>query len=240
MRIGTWNLERPKLGARERNSARLKQIQAIEADLWVLTETSSAIALPGYSSHSTPPEIGYHSPGENYTTILSRWKIVRTIDTWNPIFSTCVEVDSPAGPLFVYGTIITYANDRGPNKTSRRWVEHRKSIEAQGKDWVRLRRDHPDRSLLVAGDFNQSRDGSGWYMDETSDELLTVTLDAAKLRCVTAVDFRSVFRIDRANIDHICVGGPLEQRCRALGTWPGQSDGPRLSDHNGVYLDFDA
>jgi exonuclease III len=240
MRIATWNLERPKLGGHEKNSARLKQIKTINADLWVLTETSSAIALAGYTSNATPPESGYHALGENYTTILSRWNVRRTLPTWNPLFSVCVEVESPVGLLLVYGTIITYANDRGPNRTSRRWVEHRKAIEAQANDWLQLRRDHPSRAIVVAGDFNQSRDGSGWYADEASVQLLTNALEAATLHCVTSIDFRSVFRIDRGNIDHFCVGGPLKERCRALGTWLGQSNGVRMSDHNGVYVDFDA
>ena len=242
MRIATWNLERPKLGGSAKNGARLNQIRSIDADLWILTETSSAIDLSGYTSHPTspPPQRENRSPGENYATILSRWPVLRTLNTWNSVLSVCVEVHAPIGLLLAYGTIITYANDRGDDGASKRWIEHRKSIDSHRRDWLRLRREYPNHGFVVAGDFNQSRDGSGWYEDRKSVESLTKAFEATDLRCLTQEDFRIKFKLNRANIDHICIAGPLANcRCE-VGAWPGTANRVRMSDHNGAYVHIDA
>ena len=237
MRIATWNLERPRPRGVAKNSAIRAQIDRIDADLWVLTETSQAVTPPGYSVASSPPVPDYHGPGENYTTVLSRWPIKQRLPTWQPALSVCVEVVSPFGSCLVYGTIITYANYRGPEGRSKRWEEHRKAIAAHREDWRRLRAAFPTHAIVVAGDFNQSRDGSGWYEDATSVEALTETLDHCELACVTQQNFREVYGLDRATIDHICLGGPFRHKPLQGDAWSGTTiDMLRMSDHNGVVV----
>lgn len=162
MRIATWNLERPKQNGHSKNLRRIEKIREIDADLWVLTETHSAIALDGYACLATPSQLGYHAKGESFATIWSRWPIRQAVPTIDPYFAVCAEVDSPAGPMLVFGTIITYASDPGRNGNSRRWEEHRKSVVSHASDWRRLREQFQTHLVCVAGDFNQSRDGSGW------------------------------------------------------------------------------
>ena len=241
LRIATWNMERPKLNVHAKNSRRLEKIREIDADLWILTETSSAIALDGYASLASESQPGYHSTGESFATIWSRWPIRRRIPTFDSFFAVCAEIDSPLGPMAVFGTIITNANDRGPNGSARRWEEHRKSIESHGADWYRLRKEFPDHLFCVAGDFNQSRDGSGWYEDAESLKMLTSALECSSLLCVTEDDMRAKgFLQTRASIDHICLSQTLATQVVSVGAWEGTAvDGYRMSDHNGIVVDIE-
>ncbi len=241
MRIATWNLERPRSGSAAKNKAILDQLIAIDADVWVLTETSDAIKLSGYFAASSPPVSGYHAAGANFTTVLSRWPIGCRLPTQSSSLSVCVEVAAPTGPCLVYGTIMPYANYRGADGQSKRSVEHCRSISAHQADWKRLRAEFPAHSIVVAGDFNQSRDGSGWYEDAESARALSAALAECGLACSTQEDFRRSFGLDRAAIDHVCIGGPLGAISARVEAWPGTTAGGlRVSDHNGVLVSADA
>jgi endonuclease/exonuclease/phosphatase family metal-dependent hydrolase len=239
MRIATWNLERPKQNGHAKNRLRIAKIREIDADLWVLTETHTAITLEGYSNLATPSQTGYHAQGESFASIWSRWPILQSVPTFDPYFAVCAEVISPVGLMLVYGTIITYANDTGPNGNSRRWEEHRKSVASHAADWRRLRLEFPDHHFCVAGDFNQSRDGSGWYEDAESLAKLSAALDQSSLQCATEVDMRANGLLrSRASVDHICLSQPLATQVHSVGAWEGTTDGGfKMSDHNGVVID---
>ena len=101
LRIATWNMERPKLNVHAKNSRRLEKIREIDADLWILTETSSAIALDGYASLASESQPGYHSTGESFATIWSRWPIRRRIPTFDSFFAVCGQWLSlePSSPM---------------------------------------------------------------------------------------------------------------------------------------------
>ena len=239
LRIATWNLARPIRNGHQKNARRLARIQEIDADIWVLTETISTLAIDGYSSVFAPSLANYHKEDESFTSVCSRWPIRQTLPTFDPYFAVCVEVDSSVGPMLVYGTIITYANDQGPNGTSRRWEEHRKSLAAQVADWQHLRRKFPNHSFCIAGDFNQSRDGTRWYADPQSVEFLTRALDESSMQCVTEMDMRAA-ELSRTSVDHICVSQNLGANVRRVGAWEGRTpDNCVMSDHNGVYADID-
>lgn len=240
IRIGTWNLERPKLNGHAKNLRRMEKIHEVNADLWVLTETHSVIALHGYSCLASRSLPAYHAEGESFATIWSRWPILRSIPTFDPYFAVCAEIDSPDHPMIVFGTIITYANDPGPDGKARRWQEHRKSIDLHSTDWRRLREEFPNHPICVAGDFNQSRDGSGWYEDTESLQKLSTALEQSSLRCVTEIDMRANGLLQtRASIDHICLSQHLAENVQSIGAWEGTSqDGCRMSDHNGVVVEI--
>jgi hypothetical protein len=240
MRVATWNLERPARRGVEKNALRMNVLRDHSADLWVLTESSDAIALEHHTTITTQTHPTYHRAGEHCAAVLTTWPVIRTLTTWDQYLSLCVEVQSPVGPALVYATIITYANDRGPDKTSKRWVEHRRSIQAQGNDWVRLRQEFPTHLFVLAGDFNQSRDGSGWYEDAESVALLTKSLEAADLRCLTEENLNRKFGLGRSTVDHICLGARARVKGWTVHAWPGTIKGRRLSDHNGVLVQVDA
>lgn len=142
--IATWNLERPSLNGWAKNQGRLNKICQISADLWVLTETSSAISPRGdYTAVESYPLPGYHRTGENLSTIWSRWNVYRRIPTFDPAFTVCAEIESPFGAVIVYGTVIPYANDKGLSGTAKRWEEHRRSIRQHCEDWSRIKQRIP-------------------------------------------------------------------------------------------------
>ena len=159
---GTWRgqarheLDRPR--------RILDIIQKVDADIWILTETNE-IVVPGSDYHavaSTPVD-GLHRSGENWTTIWSRFPVTGVIPTHAPEIAVCVEIDSPAGPLIVYGTVLPYHADRVASDGYRGWQSHYESIPRHGADWRKIRQDYPTHVICVAGDFNQSRDERRWH-----------------------------------------------------------------------------
>lgn len=237
-RMATWNLERPKQNGWIKNQRRLDQILDIDADVWVLTETNAAIALGRdyESAASCAPE--YYEAGENLATIWSRWKIWSCIPTFDPTYAVCAEVDSPFGAMLVYGTVIPYANEKGISGTAKRWEEHRHSIRQHHQDWLRIQKQYPNHLLCVAGDFNQSRDGSGWYEEKESVGLLSAALDDLSLDCVTEENMMER-GLSRATVDHICLSKRLVPHLVNVGAWEGTTlEKGKMSDHNGVFVDM--
>ena len=237
-RIATWNLERPKLNGREKNDrirSKLHEINKKDIDIWVFTETNASIS-PGehYFSAATLPVAGYHDLGESTTTIWTRLRMHRTIETYDFNTAVCVEIETPVGPAIIYGTIITYANDKGPNGKSKPWQEHLAELAKQADGWCRIRRDYPDHHLIVVGDFNQNP----WQRkeNEVAREFLEDSLKRANLTCLTNKDFPE---IDRINIDHICVSEDLVDKFSTVFAWNGSTDGKKMSDHNGICVAFD-
>src|ERR1022692_4460601 len=107
-RIATWNLERPRMGS-HRNTAILKRIHDIRADVWILTETNAVIDLgPAYHA-VVSSRLPFHKPGENWTTIWSRLRHLSNPRTYDSNIAVCAEIDAPGGrPLLVYGTVLPY------------------------------------------------------------------------------------------------------------------------------------
>lgn len=239
MKFATWNLERPPAGHSGRKARAIELMKSMNAEIWALTETHESVQLDGYSAAFSTPVRGYHQAGECYSAILTAWPITRRLDTFSAQFAVCVEVAAPFGPCLVYSTIITYANDKGPKGLSKRWVEHRLSVQDHIDDWRRLRAAFPAHSMVIAGDFNQSRDGSGWYEDEQAVSALSAGLKACDLECVTGFDFRLAGLLEtRATIDHICLSQDLSRLEPKVGAWEGADANGKMSDHNGVWVEL--
>jgi endonuclease/exonuclease/phosphatase family metal-dependent hydrolase len=237
-RIATWNLERPRQKGWIQNQRRLDQIHQIDADVWVLTETNKAIDLGSdYEAIASIPWENYHQTGENLTTIWSRWKRLRTLQTFDNHWAVCVEIDSPFGAMLIYGTVLPYANDKGISGTAKRWEEHRRSIQQHHEDWLRIQKQYPDRFMCIAGDFNQSRDNSGWYEEKQSVEMLSTALEDLSMVCVTHQNFQK--DVGRSTVDHICLSKRLVDYQESVSAWKGKtSEGKKMSDHNGVFVDL--
>uniref|UniRef100_B8HKT6 Endonuclease/exonuclease/phosphatase n=1 Tax=Cyanothece sp. (strain PCC 7425 / ATCC 29141) TaxID=395961 RepID=B8HKT6_CYAP4 len=237
LRIATWNLDHPKPGSWQKTPAILQQIEAINADVWILTETNNKavdLAAKGYEKFTS---IEYTDKGleqNAYTTIWSRLQApTQIIKTFDPDLSVCIKVSQPID-LMIYGTIITWHGDRGSDGTSKSWEEHYRSIQHHGDDWSRLIQEYSDHKLLVAGDFNQARDGSRWYGTQKGIDLLTAQLDRNHLVCLTD----QIQPTNRGNVDHVCISQDLQPFCTAS-FWNNISDqGVKLSDHNGVFIDL--
>ena len=149
-------------------------------------------------------------------------------------------VDTLAGALVVYGTVLPWANEKGDDRQSKMWQVHYQQIERQGAEWRQLRTLHPDASLIVAGDFNQDRDGSNWYGTRRGRELLTKALDEAELVCLSEEDVVAAGKLSASHlVDHIAVSRVWASTFDAhLACWEKtDQDGVRLSDHPTVAVD---
>lgn len=244
MRVATWNVERPKAVDHRKNPFLLSRIAELDADIWVLTETHDCISPgPGYTAVSTT-EFAGGRPGERKTTIWSRHP-ARPLPTFDSAIATCAEVQAGGASFLVYGTVIPYHANRGPTGAARNWEEHHRSIPLHGEDWRRLRSRFPDHRVIVAGDFNQSRDGrryswgGQWYGTAKGRDLLTRELEQSGLVCVTEDDLVAQALVATSVIDHICLDRVTAMQVVAVGAWePGEGEGVRLSDHSGVYVDL--
>jgi hypothetical protein len=237
-RIATWNLERPKQNGGVKNQRRLNKIYEINADVWVLTETNAAIELQDDFTSLTSSPCEWHQSGESLSTIWAKWEVLHPITTFDPHWAVCTEVNSPFGAMIIYGTVITYANDKGVSGTAERWEEHRRLIQRHHEDWSRIQKLYPDHLMCIAGDFNQSRDCSGWYEEKQSVEMLSAALCDLSLVCVTEENFQKK-GFSRSTVDHICLSKSLLPYMLEVGAWEGKNlNGEKMSDHNGVFVDL--
>lgn len=237
-RIATWNLERPKQNSWAKNPRLLSQVNVINADLWILTETNAAIALTGYEPVQSLPLQNYHQQGENFVTLWSRWPILQQLPTFDPVYAVCAEVDSPWGAMIVYGTLIVYRDEPDAHGQVIQWQEHRRSLRQNCEDWARLRKDYPQHKFCIAGDFNQNLDDTVWYGDREAREFLCTALEQLQLRCCTTKDFRAA-GFSRATIDHIFLSKDLDSHFIEMAAWEGINPArEKMSDHNGVWVEL--
>lgn len=248
MKIATWNLQRPGKTKTERATRLQERISAVDADIWVLTETNE-IVIPGpeFSGVASPAVAGLHRSGENWTTIWSRFPVMNVIPTCSPETSVCVEVDGPLGRVVVYGTVLPYHADRTATEGLRSWQSHYESIPRHEADWLAIRKDYPAHCICLAGDLNQSRDGRRWdgrlwYGTNKGREMLSQAMKRCDLSCLTEEDMVAAGKLrTRSTIDHICVNTEWLQAVRRVDAWePEHHDGARLSDHNGVVVELGA
>lgn len=246
VRVATWNLDHASNSSRPVEK-QIEKILDIAPDILVLTETCKEVDLSshGYSQFTTCQ----NEYGKYYATIhLSpRVRESQKLLTYDDTVAVFVRAISPIGEILIYGTIITYHGDRGADNSSRPWVQHYRAIVDHGNDWARLLDESGGFPLIIAGDFNQTRDGSsGTYGTKQGREMLGSELSRNNLSCLTTEDFglAGKLKIDpkkgwvRHNVDHICVTSdafcPL-----SVGAWDHfDGSGAYLSDHNGVYVDL--
>lgn len=136
---------------------------------------------------------------------------------YDPETVLCVEVETPRGPLLVYGTILgIFGNRRNCFK------EH---LRCQVQDLQRLSELGP---LCVAGDLNQSFSDNYYFTKAGREALLSAFADAKLCNLTAALP---------ANIDHIVVQEAfLGGRPCTVSSW---NVDKTLSDHVGVAADID-
>jgi hypothetical protein len=257
--IATWNLERTRPGAHERIRVFLEQMAEIEADIWVLTETSEAIRPARYSYLASSPWPGApYEPDERGVMIWSR-RPLRQVQTLpflpkagepaaQPSYAltsqdtapvACALAETPVGPILVYGTIITWPGDPGPQGGMASGAAQRQAIDAQAADWTSLRATLRDVPLFVVGDLNVSLAGPV-YPSRELREHLSGALGQAGLRCLTG---EFVAPEGKPAVDQICLGGPLAVRRFEADLFtpranPASPAGHPVSDHPGLWGRF--
>ena len=243
-RVATWNLDHASNQSRPADR-QLERIKAVAADIWVLTETCDRVDLSAQGYNCKTP-FKRNEYGNYWTTVWlsSSFSFTQQVHSYDDETITCVEVDSAGGRFLLYATILPYAMYRVDKDGPKKWDEHYKEILAQGAEWHELQgvRGLP---MIVAGDFNQARDGIGRYSSRKGRDLLTAQLANCGLQCVTEEDFGKLGKLSvgpkmesyRHNIDHICVTSSSFQ-VKATGAWDHFVGERMLSDHNGVYVDL--
>jgi hypothetical protein len=254
MRIATWNLERPTDRQPEKIEALKARMLAVDADVWILTETNSCVS-PGseYQCLESRPITGpeRYAAGENRTTIWSRLPMGQEpIKTHDPETAVYAEIKHGDSLFLIYGTIIPYQHagtsypyrfEGAEVEGKKAWELHYESIGNHAADWRRLRDEFPAHLLVVAGDFNQNRDGRRWYGTKKGRQDLGAALASVNLACATEGVIEPVKEGDLLNptVDHICLDRAIEERGIVVRGWPaGETPGgKRLTDHTGVYVD---
>lgn len=235
LRIATWNLERPTLNGWKKNPRITDKIREIDADVWILTETNASIV----PSSNRLPQVGYvplaslptkdlpHNLGESCTAIWSRYGIKQAITTFEIDTAVCAEVDTPIGLMLIYGTILTYANDKGANNKSKKWEEHRKAIVDHSADWKKIATAFPSHSMCIAGDLNISFSDNYYFSEPNRQDLLGI---------FKALNMVNLTADVKQNIDHIVVSQSLiGAGATSTTTW---NEDKKLSDHIGICVEI--
>jgi hypothetical protein len=166
MRLATWNLARARPGGR-RAAALLEHVTAVDADVWVLTETWRELSPgAGYRlvAASGPARDREADAGELWVAAWSRLPgDAHMLGTTDPERTAAVRIAPPgARPTIVYGTVLPWLSDaRTPGV--RGAEAFCAALDVQREDWARLRREAPEAGLCVAGDFNQDLAARHYY-----------------------------------------------------------------------------
>jgi|CXWL01.1.fsa_nt_gi hypothetical protein len=158
MKLATWNVQRLTRTTSVRMSRVRPYMDAINADIWVLTETGEEVAPgPDYQGVATTEfDRASHYPDEVWTKIWSRWPIERLAPVSDPARCVAARVVPPhRAPFIVYGTVLPWPSSTWRGLRSKGGVAFGAALEAQASDWASLQAAHPSDDLFVMGDLNQ-------------------------------------------------------------------------------------
>jgi len=234
MRLAIWNLNRCRP-----NTARAHRLQQginqVNADVWVLTETSVEFS-PGPEfcllAHSANAPDRDAKQGECWVAIWSRVGgdcVQLTADLER---AAAVKIDD----CVVVGTVLPWLSDRrDPRLTGGALFQAR--LSEQAKDWQRLQ---AKGAICVAGDFNQDLLLTGhYYGSKNGRAALKETLSSCNLNCLTgSEDDPLADGLGQANIDHICVHEMLPLQSPPSSAWPSVGQLIGLTDHYCIYTDI--
>jgi endonuclease/exonuclease/phosphatase family metal-dependent hydrolase len=235
LRLATWNVEYAKGAAK--NAARLARILSEKADIWVLTETHDDLSLLPTHGSVTTVQRPTGRQGGRWTAIWSRWPLA-DVAVDDPVRTVAAVVSTPAGPLLVYGTVLPWGTDPGPDlaNPAKGWTEMDRVLPLQLAEWGRLRDAHPGVPLVVAGDLNMNIGGPHVYGTKRCRTALLAGLPGLGLACATSADRVPSGALRAPVIDHVLV--PSSWSARVASAWEGtNADGIDLSDHSGVVVE---
>jgi endonuclease/exonuclease/phosphatase family metal-dependent hydrolase len=216
MKIATWNIERL---IKNKNQEIVEKIKLVDADIFVLTETSNTIRLENCNTVSsqtlTAGHDGIHyKTRENRVSIWTKYPIIKTYDTYDPYTSVCIDLETPKGVLTVYGIIIGVFANRQPRFND--------DLFGQIVDFKRI---FPDKNVCLIGDLNIMFSGFA-YPSKAARNAINEVCDEFGLTNTTA-------HLEK-NVDHIILSSGLFKDSRfEIETW---NEDLKLSDHRGCRL----
>jgi hypothetical protein len=215
LKIINWNVGRP---ATSKIQLIQKELNERNAEIVVLTETNSSIVPEGdyYASASiTLPKVFdgvIYKSGESRVTVWSKYEIKKTHQTCDPFTNVCVEINTPAGLLTFYATIIGVFGGRGERFDT--------DLQQQTVDFNTLL---SGKSACIIGDYNVTFSGFV-YPSHASRQLLQTTFRKLSLNNLTGTIADCV--------DHIAISEAyLGNQSFQIETW---NLDKRLSDHIGT------
>ena len=242
MTIANWNVMRA-IPDQARFTTFERICESIRADFWFLTETHEGfVPHKGYASCFSGHPDRESKPGEKWSAIWSRFPL-EALKGYVSDFARCVAgrvATSEFGEIVLYGTVLPWNTDLRA-KASSSYQVFAEELEVQKSDWVKIQRDFPKATLIVAGDFNQGLVDRHYYGSKKKQDLLNSVLKECHLVPLTIGENDPISRdsFPRANIDHICVASPLKWRFEETTRWPNMPVPDKaLSDHFGVSATF--
>jgi hypothetical protein len=158
----------------------------------------------------------------------------------DPVRTVAAVLESPAGSLLVYGTVLPWHSDPGPDPAcpSKAWREQDRVLPLQLAEWGRLGARFPDAPLVVAGDLNMNLGGPHYYGTARGRRQLREGLAELGLACATETDRVPAGSLVHPPIDHVLVPDAWAPRTRVVSAWEGTTAaGMRLSDHSGLVVE---
>ena len=241
LRIANWNVMRATP-----NTSRFGAVEgychAQDVDIWFLTETHQDLSPhQGYFGiHSGTPDRLF-KPGEKWSSIWSKWPI-ESMSGFVTDGSRCVAgriEHNVLGEIILYGTVLPWNNDLRVKESSS-FQAYQEALEVQKSDWLRIQRDFPQATLIIAGDFNQGLVDKHFYGSRKKQNLLESAIKECQISPLTAGANDPIARDShpRANIDHIFVASSFVWNLEKSNRWPDtQVPVKNLSDHFGVSLE---
>ncbi len=216
MRIATWNLQRLD---KRKNQQILDILIDINADILVLTETSSIIQLDNYnciSTDSLPTNFDNikYNVGENRVSILTKYKTTTQHKTFDSITAVCIDIETPFGLLTVYGSIIGVFANRQPRFGN--------DLNGQLADFEKI---FPGRQVCFAGDLNVTFSGRPWPSNIARQTLVNAFKNFGLTNTTANI---------ADTVDHIVLSNDfIENKHLEIKTW---NTDKKLSDHVGHLL----
>ncbi|MDP3712175.1 MAG: hypothetical protein Q8R60_06800 [Mycobacteriales bacterium] len=224
MKVGTWNLQQaappgPKAAAQR------KAMEAMAADIWLLTEVHLGVSLDDQCiHHSEPRQI---KPKQRWSAISSPWPLVALPSPH--VGLALARVATPHGSALVACSVMPWrgAKTSWPGEpTAKHGVRFAESLDAH-QDAIRTARDGSE-TVIWGGDFNQALEGRETAGSLAGQALLLEAFESLDLHPVTG---HLDHRIDTIkSIDHIAVpSGWTTSDANIL--MPTSVEGKPLSDH---------
>ena len=216
MKILTWNVERFK-----RHKIKIKAvIESFNADIIVLTETSSEIDLNNnYNCVATTKLLLnhdgiYYEETENRTTIWTKYEVINQTKTFDNYTNVCSQVKTEFGNINIYATIIGVFGGKGER--------FKNDLKQHLDDFKKL---NINEMNCIIGDLNTTFSGFT-YPSHDARYTLNETFESLKMKNLTA-------EISN-NVDHIILSEAFLES-KIIETQILNLD-KKLSDHIGICI----